>query len=89
MEIADEGEIERIEQEGSKVKGIFQEASEKTLGYRRRKGREEWISQRILKLVDKRREYKSKRRESRPTDMAKQHNRMGQKRATGKIRRSS
>jgi len=48
MEIADEGEIERIEQEGSKVKGIFQEASEETLGYRRRKGREEWISERIL-----------------------------------------
>ena len=36
--------VEGIEEEWSKVKGIFQEASEKTLGYRKSKERAEWIS---------------------------------------------
>ena len=38
----------------SNVKGIFQEASEKTLGYKKSKERAEWISERTLKLMDER-----------------------------------
>src|SRR6218665_3096130 len=64
--------VEGIEEEWSKVKSIFQDASEKTLGYRKSKEMTEWISERTLKLMDERREYKSRRRES--ADIAKQHN---------------
>src|SRR6218665_2880143 len=65
-------EVEGIEEEWSKVKSILQDASEKTLGYKKSKERAEWISGRTLKLMDNRREYKSRRRES--ANMAKQHN---------------
>jgi len=58
--------VEGIDEEWSKVKGIFQEA------YKKGNERAEWISKRTLKLMDERREYKNRRRES--ADMAKQHN---------------
>jgi len=64
--------VEDVEEEWSNVKSIFQETSEEILGYRKRMGREEWISERTLKLMDKRREGKSRRKES--TDMVKHHN---------------
>jgi len=38
--------VEEIDEEWSKVKGIFQEASEKTLGYKKSKERAKWISKR-------------------------------------------
>jgi|SRR6218665_2050 len=67
------GKVKGIEEEWSKVKGIFQEVSEKTLGYKKSNERAEWISERrTLKLTDERREYKNRRRES--AYMAKQHN---------------
>ena len=64
--------VEDVEEEWSNVKSIFQETFEEILGYRKRMGREEWISERTLKLMDKRREGKSRRKES--TDMVKHHN---------------
>ena len=56
--------VDGIEEQWSKVKGIFQDASEETLGYRKSMERAEWMSERTLKLMDERREYKSRRRES-------------------------
>jgi len=46
--------VEGIEEEWSKVKAIFQEAPEKTLGYRKSRERAEWISERTHKLMDER-----------------------------------
>jgi len=60
--------VEDVDEEWSKVNNIFQETSEEILGYRKRKGRGEWISEGTLKLMDERRECKCSRRKS--TDMA-------------------
>src|SRR6218665_3963979 len=82
--------VEGIDEEWSKVKGISQETSEKTPGYKKSNERAEWISERTLKLMDERREYKNRRRKS--ADMAKQHNyfsRMVKKRLLKRIKKNS
>ena len=64
--------VEGIEEEWNKVKSVIQETSEEILGYKKGLAHAEWQSKTTLELMEERRIYKSKRRES--ADMAKHHN---------------
>ena len=64
--------IKAIEEEWSRVSDIIRETSEKVLGYKTKEHRREWISDSTRTLMEERRFYKCKRKES--AAMAKHHN---------------
>ena len=64
--------IKTIEEEWSRVSDIIHTTSEKVLGYQTKERRSEWISNSTRTLMEERRFYKCKRKES--ATMAKHHN---------------
>ena len=64
--------VKTIEEEWSRVSDIIRKTSEKVLGYQTKERRSKWISNSTRSLMEERRFYKCKRKES--AAMAKHHN---------------